>query len=131
MSKFDFGWGSGTTLSALPYKDMVASTRDNYDFVSQVLDAAKAHNTNFDPFSYNDDAMWWGTAAIYAHRSYGDQKFLQYATDVWNWVQNSQVTPEQAAAGKSPVREQAIKGECNGKSVAGGMSGIRPWRDPN
>ncbi|KAH7100691.1 Six-hairpin glycosidase [Auriculariales sp. MPI-PUGE-AT-0066] len=120
-SKLDWGWGTGTTLGAFVYKDMIASTRDNYDFVKTALESAKANNANFDPFGYNDDSMWWGTTAAYAYRAYGDQEFLGYATDVWNWVQNSQVTPEQAAAGKSPVRDAKISSECNGHSTAGAV----------
>ncbi|EJD35437.1 Six-hairpin glycosidase [Auricularia subglabra TFB-10046 SS5] len=126
-AKVDFGWGTGTTLSALAYKDMVASTKDNHDFVKAVMQAAKNHNENFDPYGYNDDAQWWGTTAFYAYRAYGDQEFLGWAIDVWNWVASSQITPDQAAAGKSPVRDQAIKSECNGKSNAGAMF----WRSPS
>ena len=118
------GWGSGTTLTALPYKDLIASTRGNHDFVKKVLAAAKKHNKNFDPYGYNDDAMWWGTAAMYAHRAYGDAEFLQYAKDVWERVHKSQVTSAQAKAGKSPVRAQKIKSTCGGDSVAGGMCKI-------
>ncbi|KZV90632.1 Six-hairpin glycosidase [Exidia glandulosa HHB12029] len=117
----DFGWGTGTTLSALAYKDMVASTHDNHDFVKSVLAAAKAHNEHFDPYCYNDDAQWWGTAAMYAYRAYGDQEFLGWATDVWNWVAPSQITQDQANAGSTPVRPAPIQGQCNGKSTAGGV----------
>lgn len=120
-NKVDFGWGTGTTLSALAYKDMVASTKDNHDFVKSVLQAAKQNNANFDPYCYNDDAQWWGTAAMYAYRAYGDQEFLGWAQDVWNWVAPSQVTPDQASAGKAGVRDKPIQSTCNGASTAGAV----------
>ncbi|EJD46826.1 Six-hairpin glycosidase [Auricularia subglabra TFB-10046 SS5] len=120
-NKLDWGWTTGTTLGAFAYKDMVASTRDNYDFVKAALAAAKRNNKNFDPYGYNDDAQWWGTTAFYAYRAYGDQVFLQYAKDVWNWVQRSQITAAQATAGKSPVRAKEIRHTCNTKGTAGGV----------
>ncbi|EJD35457.1 hypothetical protein AURDEDRAFT_175483 [Auricularia subglabra TFB-10046 SS5] len=119
--KLDFGWGTGTTLGALPYKDMVASTKNNRDFVKKALNAAKKHNKNFDPYSYNDDAMWWGTTAFYAYRAYGDKEFLQYSKDVWNWVRKSQITDAEAKAGKSSVRPTKFSSKCNDKSIAGAV----------
>ncbi|KZV98352.1 Six-hairpin glycosidase [Exidia glandulosa HHB12029] len=121
-SKVDFGWGTGTTLSALAYKDMVASTNNNRDTVRNILAAAKKNNANFDPYCYNDDAMWWGTTAMYAYRAYHDDEFLGWAKDVWNWVQPSQITPDQAKAGKTPVRpDGTMQSTCDGKTVAGGV----------
>ncbi|EJD35990.1 Six-hairpin glycosidase [Auricularia subglabra TFB-10046 SS5] len=120
-NKVDFGWTTGTTLGAFAYKDMVASTRANYDFVKTALRAAKKHNKNFDPYGYNDDAQWWGTTAYYAYRAYGDKEFLQYAKDVWNWVHTSQITDKEAKAGVSAVRPKGFARVCNKKSTAGGV----------
>lgn len=120
-TKLDWGWSTGTTLGAFAYKDNVASTKANYAFVKSALASAKKNNKNFDPYGYNDDAMWWGTTAYYAYRTYGDQEFLQYAKDVWNWVQRSQITAAEAQAGKSAVRATAIKSTCNGKTTAGAV----------
>ncbi|KZV98357.1 Six-hairpin glycosidase [Exidia glandulosa HHB12029] len=121
-AKVDFGWGTGTTLSALAYKDMVASTKTNKDTVKKILAAAKKNNQHFDPYCYNDDAMWWGTTAMYAYRAYGDKEFLGWAKDVWNWVLPAQITPEQAKAGKTPIRpDGTFKSTCDGKTTAGGV----------
>ena len=43
-------WHSGSAISALAYKDMVASTQDNKDFVRNMLVRAKQTNGNFDPY---------------------------------------------------------------------------------
>ncbi|EJD35438.1 hypothetical protein AURDEDRAFT_154866, partial [Auricularia subglabra TFB-10046 SS5] len=120
-AKIKFDWQVGTTVSSIAYKDMVAGTKQNHDYVKAALQAAKNNNEHFDPFCFNDDAQWWGTAAMYAYRAYGDQEFLGWATDVWNWVAPSQITPEQAASGTTPVRLTPFKGQCNGKSTAGGV----------
>ncbi|KAH7100692.1 Six-hairpin glycosidase-like protein [Auriculariales sp. MPI-PUGE-AT-0066] len=117
----EYTWDVGTTLSALAYKDTVASTRDNYDYVKAALQHAKDHDGNFDPFAYNDDSQWWGTTAMYAHRAYGDQEFLDWAIDVWNHVAPSQITEDQANQGMHPLRPNPIQGQCNGKSTAGGV----------
>ena len=70
------------------------------------LQHVSSNNANFDPYcafcvprvpsapadlflAYNDDAQWWGTTAMYAHRAYGDQQFLDWAVTVWDWVQPS------------------------------------------
>ncbi|KZV81574.1 hypothetical protein EXIGLDRAFT_779567 [Exidia glandulosa HHB12029] len=58
---------------------------------------------------------------MYAYRAYGDQEFLGWATDVWNWVAPSQITQDQAKTGITPVRPAPIQGQCNGKSTAGGV----------
>ncbi|KAH7100723.1 Six-hairpin glycosidase [Auriculariales sp. MPI-PUGE-AT-0066] len=115
------GWDWGTSLSSFAYKDMVSSTRSNYDYLKKALAAAKKHNSHFDPYSYNDDAQWWGTTAMYAHRAYGDKIFLDYAVDVWKWVAQAQITQAQADAGKSPLRVSSFNSTCNGKTVAGGV----------
>ncbi|KZV78283.1 hypothetical protein EXIGLDRAFT_51966 [Exidia glandulosa HHB12029] len=114
-------WQSGSAISALAYKDMVASTSDNRDFVRAMLSRAKATNGNFDPYGYNDDALWWGTAAYYAYRAYGGSDLLAYATTVWNYVASSQITAAQAAAGQSPLRSFAIQKTCKSLTTAGGV----------
>lgn len=114
-------WHSGSAISALAYKDMVASTSDNRDFVRSMLSRAKSTNGNFDPYAYNDDAMWWGTAAYYAYRAYGGSDLLAYAQTVWNYVAPSQITVAQANAGKSPLRPFNIQKTCKGQTTAGGV----------
>ncbi|KAH7097443.1 glycosyl hydrolase family 76-domain-containing protein [Auriculariales sp. MPI-PUGE-AT-0066] len=119
---FTVGWWiSGSAVSALAYKDMVASTSDNRDFVIAMLQQAKATNSNFDLYGYNDDAMWFGTAAYYAYRAYGGSDLLAYAQTVWNWVASSQITVDQAAAGKSPLRSFTIQKTCKSVTTAGGV----------
>lgn len=63
---FCLDWSCGTTLGAFAYKDMVASTKDNRDYVKAALAHVHSKSAPFDPYSYNDDAMWWGTTAICA-----------------------------------------------------------------
>jgi hypothetical protein len=117
----DYTWDMGTTLGALAYKDMVASTRDNYDYVKTALQHAKGHHPSFDPFAFNDDAQWWGTTCFYAYRAYGDRQFLDWAIDVWNWVAPSQITQQQADEGRHPLRPNPIQGSCHDKTTAGGV----------
>lgn len=57
LTRLAVGWGTGTTLSALAYKDMVASTHDNHDLVMSILQAAKKNNANFDPYCASGHAF--------------------------------------------------------------------------
>lgn len=78
----------------------------------------------------NDD-RWWATAAVYAHRAYGDPDMLSHAVDTWNHVSNlyvfchytghlvnlkcsSAITPAQASAGQHPAKTFTLAGTCDG-----------------
>ncbi|KAL4258367.1 Meiotically Up-regulated protein [Pleurotus pulmonarius] len=75
----------------------------------------------YDTPKFNDDAMWWATAAVYAHRAYGDPAMLSHAVDTWNHVSTFAITPAQASAGRHPAKSFTLAGTCDGKSMAGGV----------
>jgi hypothetical protein len=43
---------------------------------------------NYVQFQFNDDALWWGTAAYYAFRAYRDTALLDHAVATWENVKN-------------------------------------------
>jgi hypothetical protein len=40
----------------------------------------------FVQFGFNDDALWFATAAFYAFRAYNDTNLLNHAIDTWKHV---------------------------------------------
>ncbi|GLB43346.1 putative glycoside hydrolase family 76 protein [Lyophyllum shimeji] len=96
-------WQSGNVWSAMANQDKFAGTTTNQ---AQV---------------YNDDALWWAQAALYAYRAYGDTTLLNNAIATWNHVTNYALTPAQANAGSSPYKSFTISGTCDGVTMAGGV----------
>ncbi|KAF5359964.1 hypothetical protein D9757_012145 [Collybiopsis confluens] len=68
-------------------------------------------------FRYNDDAMWWATAAYYGYRAYGDDTLLSMATATWDHVSKYVVTK----GGTQPNKKSKVSGKCYGETMAGGV----------
>ncbi|KAF8604641.1 endo-1,6-alpha-mannosidase [Ceratobasidium sp. AG-I] len=114
-------WGSANSWSAMALKDKITGTQANRGIVSDALGNNIYWHPHYYKYEYNDDAMWWGTANIYAYRAYKDSILLGYAVDNWNEVSKYVVTAAQASAGKHPLKTSAIKGTCGGTTMAGGV----------
>lgn len=56
----------------------------------------------------------WGLAAIKAYSAYRDPTALHYAQSAWVQILAYMVTPEEAAAGRHPMRNVPISTTCNG-----------------
>ncbi|KAF5367312.1 hypothetical protein D9757_010100 [Collybiopsis confluens] len=124
-------WQSGNVFSAMANFDHLAGTSTYENQVVNGLQTAFNLFPNFDQFGpfnaeylstqFNDDALWWGTAAYYAYRAYGNQNLLSMAVATWNHVSQYVVTAADASSGKQPNKDFAIAGSCFGKSMAGGV----------
>ncbi|KAJ6513668.1 hypothetical protein C8R47DRAFT_617253 [Mycena vitilis] len=55
-----------------------------------------------------------------AYAAYGDQAFLDYAIQSWWFGQTYTLTPQQAAAGKTTIKNFTISSVCQGITMAGG-----------
>ncbi|CCO38004.1 endo-1,6-alpha-mannosidase [Rhizoctonia solani AG-1 IB] len=97
-------WVSANTYSAIALKDKIVGTQANKALVTAALKVSAsllellaqlsltlmAEKSNFESYphfykyDFNDDALWWGTASIYAYQAYNDTTFLNYAIDNWN-----------------------------------------------
>ncbi|KAF5380750.1 hypothetical protein D9757_007144 [Collybiopsis confluens] len=128
-------WQSGNVFSAMANFDHLAGKKMYQDQVTDGLQTAFNLYKNFDQFQhsalmkcvfascfrYNDDAMWWATAAYYAYRAYGNKTLLSMAAATWAHVSQYVVTKEDASAGKHPNKQHKISSKCYGKSMAGGV----------
>ncbi|EPS95139.1 hypothetical protein FOMPIDRAFT_1025928 [Fomitopsis schrenkii] len=114
-------WQVGNVISALANYDHFAKTNVYQTTVVNTLNSAYSLYAHADQYGYNDDALWWGTAAYYAYRAYGDTNMLNHAIDTWQHVSAYQVTAAQASAGSTPVKSSSLSATCNGKSMAGGV----------
>ncbi|CAE6387335.1 unnamed protein product [Rhizoctonia solani] len=114
-------WGSANTWSAMALKDKATGNQANRGIVSDALGNNIYWHPHYYKYEYNDDAMWWGTANIYAYRAYKDNVLLGYAVDNWNEVSKYVVTAAHAAAGKHPLKTGTLKGTCGGTTMAGGV----------
>ncbi|KAI0750298.1 hypothetical protein C8Q80DRAFT_1353554 [Daedaleopsis nitida] len=115
-------WPTGATvLSAQANYDFFTKTTTYKSHVTDALNTAFSVNAHYDPFGYNDDAMWWATAAYYAYRAYGDTNLLNHAIDVWTRVSAFQITSAEAASGTVPGKSFTIQGTCDGASMVGGV----------
>lgn len=70
---------------------------------------------------YNDDAMWWATAAYYGYRAYGNPNLLNHAIATWQHVSNYVITASDASSGKQPNKDFLIEGSCDGETMVGGV----------
>ncbi|KAF9564882.1 endo-1,6-alpha-mannosidase [Agrocybe pediades] len=114
-------WQSGNAYSAMALLDQVTHSTTNKAVVVGNLKKVFGLRKNFDKFGFNDDAMWWATAAYYAYRAYGDTTLLADAVATWNAVTPYVMTASQAQSGKSPVKNFALTGSCDGFTMAGGV----------
>ncbi|KAJ7663970.1 endo-1,6-alpha-mannosidase [Mycena polygramma] len=114
-------WQSGNVWSVLANQDHLAGTTTNQALVVNNLNLVFSRWAHYDQFQYNDDAMWWAQAALYAYRAYGDTNLLAHAVDVWNHVTGYVITAAQANAHKQPNKAFAIQSTCGGATMAGGV----------
>jgi hypothetical protein len=114
-------WQSGNVWSVLANQDHLAGTTVNQALVVDNLNLVFSLWPHYDQFQYNDDAMWWATAAVYGYRAYGDTNLLAHAINVWTHVTGYVITPAQAAAKKNPNKSFALESTCNGVTMAGGV----------
>ncbi|KAF8317155.1 Six-hairpin glycosidase [Clavulina sp. PMI_390] len=108
-------WQSANVWSALALKDLYAGTKD-YESIS--LDAVRDTIKQFPYFrydAYNDDTLWWATAAVYQYKAYGNTDALSWAEYSWANVAPSQIT------GTSGHGKSFTWGTCNGKSLNGAV----------
>lgn len=114
-------WQSGNVWSVLANQDHITSTTTNKNNVVNALNTGWSLFANYDQYQYNDDALWWATAAYYAYRAYGDTNLLQHAIDTWNHVSVFQITDAEASSGSIPGKSFSIEGSCNGATMSGGV----------
>ncbi|KAJ7230371.1 endo-1,6-alpha-mannosidase [Mycena pura] len=114
-------WQSGNVWSVLANQDNSAATTVNKALVLNNLNLVFSRWAHYDQFGFNDDAIWWAQAALYAHRAYGDTTMLAHAVDVWTHVTGYVITAAEASAGKQPNKNFAIQSTCNGVTMAGGV----------
>ncbi|KAF7317604.1 Glycoside hydrolase family 76 protein [Mycena kentingensis (nom. inval.)] len=114
-------WQSGNVWSSLANQDRNAGTTVNKARVVSNLNLVFSRFAHYDQFGFNDDAMWWAQAALYAHRAYNDANLLAHAVDVWNHVSTFALTTAQASAGRIPTKSFNIQPTCNGQTMAGGV----------
>ncbi|GAB1522980.1 hypothetical protein RhiTH_006109 [Rhizoctonia solani] len=113
-------WGSANTWSAMALKDKATGNQANRGIVSDALGNNIYWHPHYYKYEYNDDAMWWGTANIYAYRAYKDNALLGAIVTVVPFG-SSVVTAAHAAAGKHPLKTGTLKGTCGGTTMAGGV----------
>jgi len=65
--------------------------------------------------------MWWATAAMYAHRAYGGDTFLNYAEATWNHVTQFVITSSVASSGSLSGKSFTVAGTCKGVTMVGGV----------
>ncbi|RDB23898.1 hypothetical protein Hypma_008896 [Hypsizygus marmoreus] len=133
-------WQSGNAFSAMANQDYFAGTSSNKAQVVMNLKNVFKLRPTYDQYGcaglaqslrlsadmymlcrYNDDALWWAQAALYAYRAYGDTVLLANAIATWNRVTTFVVTPAQASAGKHPNKSFALSPTCDGVTMAGGV----------
>lgn len=114
-------WQSANVFSAMANQDHFTKATTNKQKVLNGINKAYSLYQYADEFGYNDDAMWWATAAYYAYRAYGDTVMLNNAISTWQHVLKYQITPAQASAKSTPVKKFSLAGTCEGATMAGGV----------
>ncbi|KAF8160009.1 endo-1,6-alpha-mannosidase [Crassisporium funariophilum] len=119
-------WQSGNVWSAMALQDQLTGTTTNKATVVNNLKAVFKLRVNYDRFGqgdylYNDDALWWAQAAMYAHKAYNDAELLNNAIATWNSVTRFAMTESQALTARHPLKNFALAGSCNGATMAGGV----------
>ncbi|KZP29485.1 hypothetical protein FIBSPDRAFT_988790 [Athelia psychrophila] len=119
-------WQGANVWSNLANNDHWAATTAYQSEVVTNLNTAWSLYANYDKWGFNDDALWWGSAAYYAYRAYDDSGMLANAVATWNHVSNYVITAADASAGSMSTKNFTIKGTCNGATMAGGVFWVRP-----
>jgi len=114
-------WQAGNVFSAMANFDHLAGTTTYETKVINGLTTAFGLYKNFDQYGYNDDAMWWATAAYYAYRAYGNKNALSMAVATWTHVSGYVVSKADATSGHQPNKDFAIAKSCYGQSMAGAV----------
>ncbi|KZP02722.1 hypothetical protein FIBSPDRAFT_941877, partial [Athelia psychrophila] len=114
-------WQGANVWSNLANNDHWAATTAYQSEVVANLNTAWSLYANYDKWGFNDDALWWGSAAYYAYRAYGDSGMLANAVVTWNHVSNYVITAADASVGSMSTKNFTIKGTCNGATMAGGV----------
>jgi len=114
-------WQSGNIWSAMALKDLIAGTRDNQNRVTSNLKLVARLHTGFYENTFNDDSLWWATAAIYGFRAYNDSSLLELAITTWNMASNAVITSTDASNGRISIKNFSIPNSCNGKTMIGGV----------
>ncbi|KJA14158.1 hypothetical protein HYPSUDRAFT_220630 [Hypholoma sublateritium FD-334 SS-4] len=118
-------WQAGNVWTAMAIQDELTTTQTNKADVVQNLNLVFGLFSNYDQFGgkfqFNDDALWWATAAMYASKAYNNTQLLDNAVSTWNSVSQFQITQAQAEAGSTPLKDFAIEGTCDGVTMAGGV----------
>jgi len=113
-------WQGGNVLSAMANQDQITRSPLNQAVVTTYLNKAFSLYPNYSTL-YNDDALWWATAAYYAYRAYGDENLLSHAIQTWEHIKTFQISEEDAQHGSIPTKSFPIMGSCEGKTMAGGV----------
>jgi len=113
-------WQGGNVLSAMALQDHITHQPSNEAVVTTYLNRAFSLYPNYSTL-YNDDALWWATAAYYAYRVYGNENLLSHVIQTWEHIKTFQMSEEDAQHGSIPTKSFSIMGSCEGKSMAGGV----------
>ncbi|KIM38391.1 hypothetical protein M413DRAFT_447860 [Hebeloma cylindrosporum] len=114
-------WQSANVYSAMAIQDQLTGSTTNKAVVVNNLKLAFRRNKNYDAYGYNDDALWWAQAAVYAHKAYKDDELLNNAIATWNSVSRYVITEAQALNARHPLKNFALAGSCDGATMAGGV----------
>ncbi|KAL1702215.1 glycoside hydrolase family 76 protein [Schizophyllum commune] len=114
-------WQSGNVWASMANHDYRSGGSAYASQVIPGLNTAFNLHANYDQWGYNDDAMWWATAAYYGYRAYGDQGLLDHAIKTWEHVSTYVITQDVANAGRISTKKSSFKGTCEGKTMAGGV----------
>ncbi|KAJ8592414.1 endo-1,6-alpha-mannosidase [Rhizopogon salebrosus TDB-379] len=115
-------WQDANVLSAMANLDYFTISRTNQQAVTGSLNAAFSLYADYDQYGcYNDDAMWWATAAYYGYRAYDDTNLLSHAIETWQHVSNYVITASDASSGKQPNKDFPVRGSCEGETMVGSV----------
>ncbi|KAJ6577848.1 hypothetical protein B0H19DRAFT_932059 [Mycena capillaripes] len=105
---------AGQLYSQMAEFDIATNQTKYADSLTKYFLLAPHRSTNF------SDIFAYGHAGAIAYKAYNDPVFLGYAVQSWWFGQNYTLSPEQVAAGKSPVKNFTIIKECQDITMAGG-----------
>lgn len=111
-------WQSGNVFASIANHDHFAGSDKNKATVLAGINKAYELHAHGDAFQFNDDALWWGTAAYYAFRAYGDKAMLDHATDTWTEVSKFAIKADGKITG---TKSFAVAGTCESKPMTGAV----------
>ncbi|TRM68594.1 glycoside hydrolase family 76 protein [Schizophyllum amplum] len=114
-------WQSGNVWASMANEDHRAGTTVYQGQVVDQLNNVFNLHANYDQWGFNDDAMWWATAAYYAYRAYGDSTLLNYAITTWEHISTFAISQDNANSGSIPTKNFGFQGSCDGQSMVGGV----------